>query len=119
MLQAVLMAVWQRKGKLPVVLHLDRGTQFTSEEYQLFLEDHGLTCSVSVVVSCGDNAALEGFFGQLKRERVNRRHYLTRQEARTDIFDYIERFYSPLKQRKLEERINRKSLLTHPSVKMG
>ena len=118
-LQAVLMAVWQRKGKTPIILHSDRGTQFTSEEYQLFLKDHGLICSMSAVGSCADNAAVEGFFGQLKRERVNRRYYLTHQQARSDIFDYIERFYNPLKQRKLEERIKHQSLLTQLSVKKG
>lgn len=108
-LQAVLMAVWQRKEAVPVLLHSDRGTQFTSEEYQQFLRDHGLTCSMSAVGSCADNAAVEGFFGQLKRERVNRRHYRNHQEARTDIFDYIERFYNPLRCR-LEERTNEQSL---------
>ena len=118
-LQAVLMAVWQRKETTPVILHSDRGTQFTSEEYQQFLKDHGLICSMSAVGSCADNAAVEGFFGQLKRERVNRRYYLTHQQARTDIFDYIERFYNPLKQRKLEERIKNDSLLTQLSVKSG
>jgi len=74
---------------------------------------------MSAVGSCADNAAVEGFFGQLKRERVNRRHYRTHQEARTDIFDYIERFYNPLKQRKLKERIKQQSLLTQLSVESG
>jgi putative transposase len=111
-LQAVIMAVWQRHNKIPVILHSDRGTQFTSDEYQQYLKDHGLICSMSAVGSCADNAAVEGFFGQLKRERVNRRHYLTHQAARTDVFDYIERFYNPLKQRKLEERLLKQSLLT-------
>ena len=118
-LQAVLMAVWQRKEKTPVILHSDRGTQFTSEEYQSFLKDHRLVCSMSAVGSCADNAAVEGFFGQLKRERVNRRHYLSHQQARSDIFDYIERFYNPLKQRKLEERMLKQSLLTQLSVESG
>lgn len=118
-LQAVLMAVWQRQGRQPVILHSDRGTQFTSYEYQQFLKDHGLVCSMSAVGSCADNAAVEGFFGQLKRERVNRRRYQTHQQARTDIFDYIERFYNPLKQRKLDERLAKQSLLTQPSVKSG
>ena len=117
--QAVLMAVWQRKEKTPVILHSDRGTQFTSEEYKSFLKDHRLVCSMSAVGSCADNAAVEGFFGQLKRERVNRRHYLSHQQARSDIFDYIERFYNPLKQRKLEERMLKQSLLTQLSVESG
>lgn len=104
-LQAVLMAVWQRKDKRPVILHSDRGTQFTSTEYQQFLKDHNITSSMSAVGSCADNAAAEGFFGQLKRERVNRRIYRTRAQARTDIFDYIERFYNPQKLRRIERRI--------------
>ena len=87
--QAVLMAVWQRPSRTPVILHSDRGCQFTSEEYQRFLEAHQMTCSMSAVGSCADNAAAESFFGVLKRERVNRRQYRTRAEARADIFDTV------------------------------
>ena len=50
---------------------------------------------MSAVGHCGDNAAAEGFFGMLKRERVNRRRYQTLAEARTEVFDYIERFHNP------------------------
>jgi putative transposase len=57
---------------------------------------------MSRVGSCADNAAAESFFGVLKRERVNRRRYLTRAEARADIFDYIERFHNPRRKRELE-----------------
>ena len=94
-LQAVLMALWQRQERTSLVLHSDRGCQFTSDEYQRFLKGHNLTCSMSAVGSCADNALVEGFFGMLKRERVNRRRYRTRAEARADIFEYIEGFYNP------------------------
>lgn len=104
-IQAVLMAVWQKKHKGPVILHSDRGSQFTSHEYQTFLTDHQIVSSMSAVGSCYDNAAAESFFGLLKRERVNRKRYLTRAEARSDIFDYIERFYNPMKLRKLNKSI--------------
>lgn len=100
--QAVLMAVWQKAHDGPVISHSDRGSQFTSCEYQKFLADHGLISSMSAVGSCYDNAAAEGFFGLLKRERVNRRRYTSRSEARSDVFDYIERFYNQRKKRKLE-----------------
>ncbi|OOZ35834.1 transposase, partial [Solemya elarraichensis gill symbiont] len=100
-LQSVLMALWQRPKGAPVYLHSDRGCQFTSREYQRFLKGHNLICSMSAVGSCADNASAESFFGQLKRERVNRRTYLTHAETRADIFDYIERFYNPRKQRQL------------------
>ena len=56
---------------------------------------------MSAVGSCYENAAAESFFCVLKSERVNRRHYQTRCEARADIFDYIERFYNQRKTRKL------------------
>ena len=69
--------------------------------------------------SCADNAAAEGFFGMLKRERVNRRHYRTRAEARADIFDYIERFHNPRKRRTMEMLKQQKSGLTQPSVETG
>ena len=97
------MALWQKKDHAVVILHSDRGSQYTSHEYQHFLKDHNVTSSMGTVGSCYDNAAAESFFGLLKRERVNRRHYVTRLEARTDIFDYIERFYNRRKTRKLEQ----------------
>ena len=118
-LQAVLMALWQREDRSPVILHSDRGCQFTSDEYQRFLAGHNLVCSMSAVGSCADNAAAESFFGMLKRERVNRRHYRTRAEARADIFDYIERFHNPRKRRRMEMLKQQKSGLTQPSVETG
>ena len=99
--QAVLMALWQKKEAGNVILHSDRGSQYTSHEYQLFLSTHGVVSSMSAVGSCYDNAAAESFFGVLKRERVNRKRYMTRAEARSDIFDYIERFYNQRKKRQL------------------
>lgn len=118
-LQAVLMALWQRTDRSPVILHSDRGCQFTSGEYQRFLKGHNLLQSMSAVGSCADNASMEGFFGMLKRERVNRRIYQTRREARADIFDYIERFYNPRCRRRLEEAKQQDLLFTQPSVEMG
>lgn len=119
-LQTVLMALWQREDSGPVILHSDRGTQFTSAEYQQFLIDHDLVCSMSAVGSCADNAAAEGFFGMLKRERVNRRRYRTRTEARTDVFDYIKRFYNPRIRRRLQTQDQQQAQpLTQPSVEPG
>jgi putative transposase len=117
--QAVLMALWQRPSRTPVILHSDRGCQFTSEEYQRFLESHQVICSMSAVGSCADNAAAERFFGVLKRERVNRQHYRTRAEARADIFDYIERCHNPRQRRRLDMQQQAARLLTQPSVITG
>jgi putative transposase len=103
-LRALLMAQWQREGNRPVVVHSDRGTQFTSGDYQKFLGHHNLIGSMSEVGSYADNAAMEGFFGLLKRDRVHRRRYLTRREATADVFDYIERFHNPRMRRRIERR---------------
>ena len=74
---------------------------------------------MSAVGSCADNAAMEGFFGLLKRERVNRRKYRTRAEARADVFDYIERFHNPRCRRQLEAAKQKELLLTQLSVETG
>jgi putative transposase len=115
----LLMALWQRPARTTVIRHSNRGCQFTSEEYQRFLEAHQVICSMSAVGSCADNAAAESFFGVLKRERVNRQHYRSRAEARADIFDYIERCHNPRQRRRLEMQKREQLLLTPPSVKMG
>ena len=118
-LKAVLMACWQRPDREPVVLHSDRGTQFTSYEYQQFLKGHHITLSMSEVGHYGDNAPAEGFFGLIKRERINRRRYLTLADARSDVFDYIERFHNPRIQRRLDALNQASSTLTQPSAKTG
>lgn len=118
-LQAVLMALWQRRDRTPVILHSDHGCQFTSGEYQRFLKGHNLVQSMSAVGSCADNASMEGFFGMLKRERVNRRIYHTRAAARADVFDYIERFYNPRCHRRIELTRQNQLLLTQLSVETG
>jgi putative transposase len=118
-LKAVMMACWQRPDREPVVLHSDRGTQFTSSEYQRFLADHRIISSMSAVGHCGDNAAAEGFFGMLKRERVNRRRYRTQAEARSDLFDYIERFHNPRMQRRIDIQDQAFNTLTQPSAETG
>jgi putative transposase len=59
------------------------------------MSDHGLTCSMSRSANVWDNAAMEGFFSSVKTERTARKTYRTRDEAKADVFDYIERFYNP------------------------
>jgi putative transposase len=118
-IQTVQLALWQRPARTPVIRHSNRGCQFTSEEYQRFLEAHQVICSMSAVSSCADNAAAESFFGVLKRERVNREHYRSRAEARADIFDYIERCHNPRQRRRLEMQKREQLPLTQPSVRTG
>jgi putative transposase len=94
-LQALLAAVWRRKPKAKVMIHSDQGSQFTSREWQLFLGQHNLEASMSRRGNCHDNAVAESFFQLLKRERIRRCTYPTREAARQDVFEYIEMFYNP------------------------
>jgi putative transposase len=93
-LDALLMAVWRRKPEGNVVVHSDQGSQYTSHDWSSFLKAHGLEGSMSRRGNCHDNAVAESFFQLLKRERVKRKIYNSRDEARADLFDYIELFYN-------------------------
>ncbi|HHX6176398.1 TPA: IS3 family transposase [Klebsiella pneumoniae] len=93
-LNALLMAVWRRNPQKQVLVHSDQGSQYTSHEWQSFLKSHGLEGSMSRRGNCHDNAVAESFFQLLKRERIKKKLYGTREEARSDIFDYIEMFYN-------------------------
>ena len=91
---ALVMAIW-RRGKPDALLHhSDRGSQYTSEQFQRLLADHGVVCSMSRSGNVWDNAAMESFFSSLKTERTARKTYRTREDAKAYVFDYIERFYN-------------------------
>jgi putative transposase len=76
-------------------LHSDRGSQYTSWEYQKRLWAGGIIGSMSRKGNCWDNAPMESFFGTMKTEWVyGRRKYRTREEAKSDLFRYIEIFYN-------------------------
>ena len=94
-MQALLIAVWRRKPKTKVHVHSDQVPQFTSDKWQEFLGPHNLAPSMSRRGNSWANAAMESFFNQLKRERIRRKKYKTREEDRRDVFDCIEFFYSP------------------------
>ena len=91
---ALSMALDQRRLNDDLIHHSDRGVQYLSDDFQELLKKNGITCSMSDRGSCYDNAVVESFFASLKRERTKRRIYQTRNEARADVFDYIERFYN-------------------------
>lgn len=85
-----------RRGKTPAVLHhSDQGSQFTSEKFQRPIADHGIICSMSRFGNVWDNAAMKSFLSSLRTERVARKIHRTRDAARANAFDYIERFYNP------------------------
>ncbi len=93
-LDAMLMAVWRRRPKQSVIVHSDQGSQYGSDDAVRFCKDHGLIPSMSRRGNCFDNAVAESFFSSLKKERIRRRIYQSREEARADVFDYIEVFYN-------------------------
>lgn len=93
-LDALLMAVWRRKPEQRVIVHSDQGSQFGSDDFKRFCAAHNLQPSMSRRGNCWDNAVAESFFSSLKKERIRKRIYKTREMARSDIFDYIEVFYN-------------------------
>jgi putative transposase len=94
---ALLMALWRRGTPEQLLHHSDQGSQYQSEQFQRLLTDHGITCSMSRQGNVWDNSAMESFFSSLKTERVNRKQYHTRDQARADVFDYVERFYNAVR----------------------
>ncbi|MBS0599234.1 IS3 family transposase [Pusillimonas sp. CC-YST705] len=118
-IRAVQMAVWQRQEQHRLILHSDRGSQFRSGDYQDYLAANGLLCSMSAVGHCGDNAACEGFFGLLKRERIYRTTYPTLDAARSDVFEYIERRHNPRMRRRTVKQDQKFSALSKQSVISG
>ena len=88
-------ATSRRKPKAKVLVHYDQGLQFISMDWAAFLRHHSLEHSMSRRGNCHDNAVAESFFNLLKRERIRRKTYRTREEAKHDVLDYIEMFYNP------------------------
>lgn len=88
------MAIQQRRTERGLIHHSDRGSQYTSYDYQRMLWKNGMRCSMSRKGYCWDNAHIESFFKTLKVERIYQTRYETRAEARRNIFQYIEIFYN-------------------------
>jgi putative transposase len=92
---ALIMAIWRRGKPDALMHHSDQGSQYTSGQMQKLLSGHGIICSMSRSGNVWDNAVMESFFSSLKTERTARKKYRLRDEAKADVFDYIERFYNP------------------------
>ena len=93
-LDALFMAVSRRRPKETVIVHSDQGTQYGSDDWMRFCQSNGMLPSMSRRGNCWDNAVAESFFSSLKKERIKKRVYKTRDLARADVFDYIESFYN-------------------------
>ncbi len=93
-LAALDMAIARRRPAPGLIHHSDRGVQYAARRYQARLREHGMLCSMSRKGDCWDNAPMESFFATLKGELVEERDYLTHDEARADVFQYVEGFYN-------------------------
>ncbi len=91
---ALAMAWFRRKPAPGLIHHSDRGSQYASQAFQAKLVDYGMVCSMSRKGNCWDNAPSESFFNSLKNERVHGQRYATHEQAKDDLFDYIEIFYN-------------------------
>jgi len=87
------LTVNRRQPAGSVLVHSDQGSQFGSGDWLSFCRSHQLEPDMSRRGNCRDNAAMESFFGSLKKEHIMKRVYKTRDLARADIFDYIESFF--------------------------
>ena len=91
---ALEMALWRRQPPPGLVIHTDRGSQYASGEYRKRLAAAGITCSMSRKGNCWDNAVAESFFATLKGELANDADWGTRNEARREIFEFVELYYN-------------------------
>lgn len=93
------MALRRRLPPEGLLAHSDRGSQYASEHHRAVLRKHDITCSMSGVAQCWDNAPVESFFASLKRELVHHEQYTTSEQAKASIFEYIEAFYNRVRLR--------------------
>jgi putative transposase len=103
---ALTMAWFRRRPAPGLMHHSDRGSQYASRVFQTRLAEYGMVCSMSRKGNCWDNAPSESFFNSLKNERVHGARYVTREEAISDLFEYIEVFYN---RRRRHSTLNSKS----------
>ena len=93
-MDALEMAILARRPSPGLIHHSDRGSQYASGDYQELLEEHGMMCSMSRKGDCWDNAPMESFFGTLKTESLHRYVFETHDQARQEVFEFIEIFYN-------------------------
>ena len=105
-LNALTMAYWRRKPAGKVMLHSDQGSQYTSRRCQRLLKTFNIEPSMSRKGNCYDNAVAESFFANLKKEKIQRKIFKTRDEARSIVFNYIEMFYNPKRRHTCNNRVS-------------
>jgi len=94
---ALMMALWRRGFPRGVLFHSDRGSQYCSHDYQKLLRSFKFVCSMSRKGNCWDNAVAESFFHSIKTELIYTERYVTREQAKQSIFQYIEVYYNRIR----------------------
>ncbi len=107
-MNALISAYWQRKPPSKVMLHSDQGSQYKSASVRRLLAGFNIEPSMSRRGNCWDNAVAESFFANLKKERIKRKVFKTRDEARQIVFNYIEMFYNPTRRHTNNNRVSPK-----------
>jgi transposase InsO family protein len=92
--EALQMAIGRRQPEPGLIVHSDRGLQYASRRFRTLLSKHSMLGSMSRKGDCWDNAVAESFFGTLKQEHVPNHGFLSKLQARTSVFEYIEVFYN-------------------------
>lgn len=118
-LNALLMTLWRRQPKEAVLFHSDQGCQFTGHDWQGFLRDHNPVSSMSRLSNCHANAVVQSFFQLLKCERIRQQIYPTRQDARADVFNYIEMLYHPSRRHNTSGGASAVEFEKHQSLRLG
>jgi len=111
--EALMMAVEQRRPQSGLIHHSDQGILYSSGSYLALLKKYGMLRSMSGKGNCYDNAVAESFFSSLKNEIIHHRDYKTRDEARAEIFEYIELFYN---RKRLHQSLNYQTPMQYKSV---
>jgi transposase InsO family protein len=114
--EALMMAVEQRRPKPGLIHHSDQGILYASGSYLELIKRYGMVRSMSGKGNCYDNAVAESFFSSLKNEIVHHRDYHTRDQARSEIFDYIELFYN---RRRLHQSLAYQTPMNYDSTRVG
>ena len=91
--------LWRRGGSKAVLRHSDRGSQYSSEQFQRLMAELGVDCSMSRSSHVWDDAAMGSFFSSLKTGRIRVRIYRPGEQARANVFDSIERYYKLMPRR--------------------
>jgi len=115
-LDAMLMAKWRRQPNTPVIIHSDQGSQFGSDEFSRWCRENQFITSMSRRGNCYDNAVAESFFSNLKKEKIKNQIYNTKEEAKAEVFDYIEVFYN---RKRRHSYLNQLSPMAFEALQIG